>query len=195
VPGKEYWFGFAIYLDENYVAPELSDIMWQVHARPDLHIGEGYRNPPLGFSVSGLNKNSGVPTWQISTKGDSKKFSGASGSKKSYTSSSVTQIGPIADDIGRWVKFVIHYKHSYNNDGFIKVYKDSKHNLLVNKQNVGTAFNDDRGGYMKMGSYKWSWRDTSNYKTIIPARRQSYVDSLRVAIGQKGQNRYDDVAP
>ncbi len=85
---------------------------------------------------------------------------------------------------------VIDTKNTYKTDGFVEVWKDGV--KVYNKRGIRTSYNDVRGSYMKIGSYKWSWKPKHSYPTTNPARRQSYLDSLRVAIGP---NRYNDVAP
>ncbi len=185
--GKEYWYGFAVYL-EDWKTPKLSDIIFQIHSRPDK--GEVYRNPAITLSISGELENgrSGVSEshWSIGVRGDSRKLF----SDKNYQSQHGATLSPVKGDTGRWVRWVIHTKNTYNSDGFLEVWKDGV--KVYNKRGIRTAFNDDRGGYMKIGSYKWSWKPKHSYPTINPARRQSYLDSLRVAIGP---NRYNDVAP
>jgi hypothetical protein len=109
---------------------------------------------------------------------------------QNYQSNIGDVLTPIKSDKGRWVKWVIHFKNTYRSDGFIEIWKDGAQ--VYNKRGIRTTFNDDRGGYLKMGSYKWSWRPKHSYQTINPARRQSYLDAVRVGIGP---NRYNDVAP
>lgn len=185
--GQEYWIGFAIYLNDDYQMPEMSDIIFQTHGKPDLHLGEGYRNPILSMAVSGLQEDS-TPHWRISINGDDRQITPGSGLR--YPTHERAFLSPVQGDIGRWVSWVIHFKHTYNADGYIDIWKDGKQ--VYSKNGIRTAFNDVRGSYLKMGSYKWSWRAKHNYPTIHPAKRQSYLDSLRIA---QGQNRYDDVAP
>jgi hypothetical protein len=185
--GQEYWIGFAIYLNDDYQIPEMGDIIFQTHGKPDLHLGEGYRNPILSMAVTGLQEG-GIPHWGISIKGDHRQITPSSGFR--YPTNEGAFLSPVAGDIGRWVTWVIHFKHSYNTDGYMDIWKDGKQ--VYSKNGIRTAFNDVKGSYLKMGSYKWSWRAKHNYPTIHPAKRQSYLDSLRIA---QGSNRYDDVAP
>jgi hypothetical protein len=185
--GQEYWIGFAIYLNDDYQMPEMGDIIFQMHGKPDRHLGEGYRNPILTMTVSGLQSSSN-PHWGISIKGDDRRVTPSSGLR--YLTNEKAVLSSAQGDIGRWVSWVIHYKHTYNADGFIDVWKDDVQ--VYSKNGIRTAFNDVKGSYLKMGSYKWSWKAKHNYPTIKPARRQSYLDSLRIA---QGSDRYYDVAP
>lgn len=38
--GGEYWYGFSIYLPEDYVADAIWEIVAQWHGRPDFDLGE-----------------------------------------------------------------------------------------------------------------------------------------------------------
>ena len=106
-----------------------------------------------------------------------------------YRTSESDVLTPVAGDTGRWVKWVIHFKHTYNADGFMDIWKDGIQ--VYSKNGIRTSFNDVRGPAVMMGSSKWSWK-TDKYPTIKPARRQSYLDAVRIA---QGADRYDDVAP
>ena len=187
--GKEYWVGLAIYLPNDYQAPKYNDILLQIHSRPDSGDTPS-RNPSITLSVSGEleNRRRGVNEshWAISVAGDDRKIL----RDQNYQSNIGDVLTPIKSDKGRWVKWVIHFKNTYRSDGFIEIWKDGAQ--VYNKRGIRTTFNDDRGGYLKMGSYKWSWRPKHSYQTINPARRQSYLDAVRIGIGQ---NRYNDVAP
>ncbi len=189
--GKDYWIGFAIYLDDNYQLPLYSDHLIQLQSRPDHHLGESNRTANFTFSVSGVNENRkrriNEPHWVISINGDDRRVLRNIGSLQTSTSAALT---PVTGDIGRWVSWVVHFKHTYSADGFMDIWKDGVQ--VYSKNGIRTSFNDDRGPYIKMGSNKWSWQSKHNYPTIQPARRQSYLDALRIA---QGANRYNDVAP
>jgi hypothetical protein len=187
--GQEYWVGFAVYLDKNYRSPIYADTFFQIHGRPDLKLGESYRNPAIALRIVGKKDHGkyGINQahWAISINGDSKKITNGA-----YSSRHLAPLSPIAGDKGRWVRWVVHFKNSYKKDGFIEIWKDGV--KVHKKTGIATAFNDERGGYVKMGSYKWSWRKKHSFETILPARRQSYLDAVRIG---KGSNRYNDVAP
>ncbi len=189
---KEYWIGFALLLDKNYNIPRLGDILFQIHGRPDILLGEGYRNPNLTLSISGdldykkLSVNK--PHWSISIKGDDRKITPIKGHR--YPTSVISAISPAEADIGFWVTWVFHFKNTYKPNGYVEIWKNGE--KVFFKDNIRTAFNDTRGSYLKMGTYKWSWRAKNDYPVINPAIRLSYLDSLRIA---QGVNRYNDVAP
>lgn len=189
---KEYWIGFALLLDKNYKIPRLGDILFQIHGRPDILLGEDYRNPNLTLSISGDLDNGKLAVdktyWSISIKGDDRKITPIEGDR--YPTLVDTAISPAEDDIGFWVTWVIHFKNTYNPNGYMEIWKNGE--KVFYQENIRTAFNDAKGSYLKMGSYKWSWRGKNDYPVINPATRLSYLDSLRIA---QGVNRYNDVAP
>ena len=190
--GKEYWIGFVIVLDNSYKIPRLGDIVFQVHGKPDLILGEGYRNPAFSLSVSGDldNKKLNVTKshWTIAVNGDDRKITPSKGNR--YPTKVLAAVSPVKPDIGYWVSWVLHFKHTYKPDGFIEAWKNGK--KVFYQDQIRTTFNDSRGSYIKIGSYKWSWRDKHNYPVIDPAIRISYLDALRIA---QGADRYNDVAP
>lgn len=189
--GKDYWIGFAVYLNDDYQMPLYNDLLFQLESRPDTHRGEGHHSP-ITFSVSGENENRkrGInePHWVISINGDDRHVLPNTG--VSYQTSTSAALSPVAGDTGRWVSWVFHFKHTYDADGFMDIWKDGVQ--VYSNNGIHTSFNDDRGPFVKMGSTKWSWRSIHNYPTIQPAKRQSYLDALRIA---QGADRFNDVAP
>ena len=189
---KEYWIGFVILLDKDYKIPRLRDILFQIHGTPDLLLGENYRNPLFTLSVSGDLDNDKLsvnkPHWTISILGDDRKITPIKENR--YPTKILAAIAPAEDDIGYWVKWVLHFRYTYNPNGFMQIWKDGK--IVFYEDKIRTAFNDAIGAYIKIGSYKWSWRKTNHYPVITPPVRVSYIDSLRIA---QGANRYNDVAP
>ncbi len=189
---KEYWVGFALLLDESYRIPRLGDIFFQIHGRPDLILGEDYRNPALALALSGDLENNKYHVnkshWVISIIGDDRTITPAEGDR--YPTNHVEAISPAENDIGYWLTWVLHFKNTYKPDGFVEIWKNGE--KVFYQDNIRTTFNDVRGSYLKLGTYKWSWRNKHDYPVINPAFRISYIDSLRVA---QGANRYNDVVP
>jgi len=204
--GKEYWVGFALYLAEDYRMPATKDILFQLHDVPDQHLGESYKNPNLTLAINGLTKDEKrkrlVHQWVVSIKGDDREFT-PTGDKRYYPTRLAIPVAPAAPDVGRWVTWVFNFKVTWKPDGFVRVWKDGE--LVLEKRNVRTAFNDRVGPYLNIGSYKPAWKrpgDIKNPNIKNPwqnpfaadehPRRLSYVDAFRIAVGP---DRYDDVAP
>ena len=203
--GEEYWVGFAVYLADDYQMPGTSDILFQLHDVPDHHLGESYKNPNLTLRVYGRTRDSKRKhlehQWVVTIKGDHREFT-PTGNKRYYPTSLAIPVGPAAADVGRWVTWVFHFKVTWNPDGFVRVWKDGE--LVLEKYDVRTAFNDKVGPYLNLGSYKPDWKrpgDSKNPNITYQGNpfaageapsRLSYLDAFRIAIGP---DRYQDVVP
>lgn len=149
--GKEYWIGFSVFLSPDWqpdTSPGSADIFLQFHRVPDINIGEAYGGGPnLSLFTSGDKiylKNAWDPN-KLTTKID-----GASQVQSNTRSLGKWQAGV-------WMRFVIRVKFSYNPDGTLEVWKDGN-KVFSSINNIGSAYNDDLGPYLKMGNYKSSWR-------------------------------------
>ncbi len=204
--GKEYWVGFAIYLADDYQMPGTKDILFQLHDVPDQHLGESYKNPNLTLAINGLTRDEArkhlVHQWVVSIKGDDRELT-PTGDKRYYPTRLAIPVAPAAEDVGRWVTWVFNFKVTWKPDGFVKVWKDGE--LVLEKYDIRTAFNDVTGPYLNIGSYKPSWKrpgDSKNpnlknswqnpFAADEAPSRLSYLDAFRIATGQ---DRYRDVAP
>jgi hypothetical protein len=189
--GKDYWIGFAIYLDDDYQMPEFGDHVYVLSSRPDKHLGEGNRAANIVLTVSGKQENNkrGLtePHWVVAINGDDRQILPAN--DVIYATSESAALTPVAGDTGRWVSWIIHIKHTFNADGLVEIWKDGVQ--VYSKNGIHTSFNDARGPFVKLGSNKWSWK-SDKYAAINPARRQSFLDGFRMA---QGSNRLVDVDP
>ncbi|MEE9425182.1 MAG: heparin lyase I family protein [Methylococcales bacterium] len=189
--GKDYWLGFAIYLNDDYQMQEYGDHVFILNSRPDKHLGEGNRAANIVLTVSGKQENNkrGLtePHWVVAINGDDRQILPAN--DVIYATSESAALTPVAGDTGRWVSWVIHIKHTFNADGLVEIWKDGVQ--VYSKNGIHTSFNDARGPFVKLGSNKWSWK-SDKYAAINPARRQSFLDGFRMA---QGSNRLVDVDP
>jgi hypothetical protein len=85
-----------------------------------------------------------------------------------------------ATSVGQWTDFVINVKWSYNDDGFLKVWKDG---VLIIDKSGGNCYNDDYGPFMKCGIY-----GNFNVGQVITV----YYDELRLG---DGNSSYAEVVP
>lgn len=175
--GKEYWYGFSIYLPKDYKPDKIWEIVAQWHGVPDFNIGETWRNPVMALMTTG-----GV--WSLSNIWDAKRNTFASG-KKVYGGGHKYDLGPY--QTGVWTDWVFHVKWSYRKDGLLEVWKNGK---LVVQQHGPNCFNDAKGPYFKMGIYK-GWRDPKRSCDAV-TRRVLYHDEFRMG---DAEARYEDVAP
>lgn len=79
-------------------------------------------------------------------------------------------------DINNWVKWTYHVKWSYNESGFIRIYKNGK---LFYSYDGPTGFKDDQAPYIKFGLYNSSWKQGEQTGAML---QESYIDYLRVYV-------------
>ena len=175
--GKEYWYGFSIFLPETYVPDKVWEIVAQWHGVPDFKIGEDWRNPVMALSTNGGK-------WGFVSRWDAKRNT-FEGGKRRYGGTKNYDLGPYRT--GVWTDWVVHVKWSYESDGILEVWKNEK--KLI-RQKGPNAFNDSKGPYFKMGLYK-GWKKPENRSDAVDSRLL-YHDEFRMA---EGPEHYADVAP
>jgi hypothetical protein len=175
--GKEYWYGFSIFLPQSYRTDRIWEIVAQWHGVPDLDDGENWRNPVMALSTTNGR-------WDWVSRWDDKRNTFASG-KREYGGTRKYDLGPYERDV--WTDWVVHIKWSYGPDGVLEVWKNG---AKVIEQNGPNAFNDQRGPYFKMGLYK-GWRDPDRPSDAAD-KRLLYHDEFRMGAATA---TYTDVAP
>ena len=175
--GKEYWYGFSIFLPDDYVPDKVWEIVAQWHGVPDFKIGEDWRNPVMALSTTGGK-------WGLVSRWDAKPNTFESG-KRRYGGTKQYDLGPYRR--GAWTDWVVHVRWSYRSDGLLQVWKDAK---KVVEQKGPNAFNDKKGPYFKMGLYK-GWKNPKNRSDAV-SKRILYHDEFHMA---GADARYEDVAP
>lgn len=91
-----------------------------------------------------------------------------------------TKLGPgyptVRNDKGKWVKWTFYVKWTYDDTGFVKVYKNGK---LFHSYKGPIGFKDAQGPYIKFGLYNswWGNKDIRGTDT-----QESFVDYLRVYV-------------
>ena len=170
---SERWYGFSVFVPQEYAKDRSYEIITQWAALPDFDLGETWRTPVLTLSI----KND---QFRVSNRWDFKpvnvifKEAGSQG----------WNLGTIAK--GQWTDWVFHVKWSHKPDGLIEVWKNGK--LVVSKAGPNN-YNDKRGPFLKMGIYKPDWKYNNKSKTT---ERVIYFDEVR--IGDARAN-YKDVVP
>ena len=192
---QEQWFGFAVLLDDGeYTEPQYEHILFKIHSNPERGERRSIRHPVFTFGITGAKDSVkyGVkqPTWRFSIVGDSRRIVPARGRDKRYQSRNGGTAGAAMVDRGRWVRWVINIKTSYNPDGHLRVWKDGKQ--VFTKMGIRTAFNDRKPPYIRFGQYNWNWRKGLKLARSNPPVTKVYFDDVRIAYGQ---HRYKDVAP
>jgi hypothetical protein len=137
----EYWFGFSTYIPSNWQFETRESswmTVWQIHAYPDLDMGEDWRPPALGLYIDRSD-------WQIAIRSDSNRISTGESIAEEYKTVPLQR--------GRWSDWVFHVKWSYAADGFVDAFLDGQQ---VQQYRGPTYYNDENDPYMKMGVYRAS---------------------------------------
>jgi hypothetical protein len=172
----ERWYGFSIFLPEDYVRDPTPEIVTQWHASPDRRDGEVWRSPPLALSTRDGR-------WCVSWRWDADRIMRSNrpdGSKSKDLGGYKT---------GGWTDWVFHIKWSWESDGLLEVWKNGEKVIHYTGPN---AYNDRNGVYFKTGIYKWVWNMTPEKDQSPTTKRVMYVDEVRVG---KESATYQDVAP
>jgi hypothetical protein len=166
------WYGFSVFLPEDWVADEEEDILWQLHERPDPC--ERARRPPLSLRVRG-------DRFFLDVYADARECSWPSPPRRGV----IGYEAPLVK--GRWVDWVLQVRFDYRLNaeggrGFIKVWQDGAERTTHEGPN---CYNDQLPLYLKTGNYKIGWGEGIESRT-------HWVDEVRVG-GPAAS--YADVAP
>lgn len=170
-PGGEHWYGMSINLPTSYIADPNEEVLFQLHATADD--GEGHTSPPVALQTKDGR-------WRMQILWDSR----AINTSQNWSNVKIIDLG--AYEKGAWTDWVFHIKSSYQTDGLIEIWKNGK---LVATYNGPNNYNDKVGNFLKMGIYKWGWKE-GIYSTTT--KRTLYFDEIR--IGNQNSS-YEDVAP
>ncbi len=176
--GKHYWYGFSTYFPASWTSDNIWELVAQMHGRPDLDIGEDYRNPFLGFYSDGDSIN-------IRNKWDAKRNTFESG-KRVYGGERSLWKGAILRE--QWTDWVMHAKWSYEDDGYIEIWQNG---VKIVEATGPNCFNDEKGGYFDIGIYK-GWKDRYVPEGKV-GTRLIYFDEVRITEGGDNIDRYNDV--
>lgn len=162
--GKRYRISFSIYVpDLEELHPNLNDVVFQMHGKPDSDDGikvENPRNPNFALSVTGDMR------WRIHTRGDDRRVTPVD---KSYQFSHAFNT-PLTKD--KWTDWVIEILLSYNDDGELRIWKDDE---LIYEGFHKNTWNDDLGPHCAMGIYSW-WMSSRDINTV----REYWHDALQI---------------
>ena len=174
--GREYWYGFSIFLPEDFIVNDNWEILAQWHGYPDFDIGEDWRSPVMALLTSNPNLSSSWAKWTLNLRYDSKRNTFESG-ERVYDGVETFELGSY--ETGVWTDWVFHVRWSYESDGLLEIWKNGVKILYYEGPN---AFNDAEGPYFKMGIYT----------ADVPYTRIVYHDEFRMA---DANSTYEDVAP
>ena len=177
--GEDTWYGFSIFVPEDYGLSNTWEILAQWHDEPN-----SWSNPNLGRSNPPLSLGIEQDYWRMNNVWDRDPVTREG--EWAYDGSYHARQSVMGDvDYGTWTDWVFRIKWSYGNDGVLQVWKNGE--LVVDRTGPNT-YNDNLGPYFKMGLYK-GWRDRNVNDPVT--ERLLYHDDLRVNRG----GVYGDVAP
>ena len=181
--GDEAWFGFSIFIPSDWIndaayTPGGGEILFQLHETPDYNNWSKNRTSFLRLIAEAGNFR-WITYASACAQSDAcwtavPKMDGKLDGRMDY-------IGPMKK--GGWTDWVIHAKWSYGSDGLLEIWRDGK---KVASKTGPNAYKTQQPGFVKLGLYKWSWRNSGI------ARRVAYYDAVRIA-GKRGS--YSMVAP
>ena len=142
---SEYWFGFSLFLPSDY-AVDVDSIAFQIHGVPNKDVDEAYRNPMFA-----LEHQSSSGHWLARARGDPRR--NITYHNRTYKWDNLTDVG--AARLGEWEHWVYHTRYSFAADGFVELWRNGER--VVQWNQTGTAYNDEKGPYFKLGIYSWTW--------------------------------------
>jgi hypothetical protein len=167
--GQTLWYGFSYYIPADWVYDSsTSEVIWQLHEFPDAC--ETWRSPYLALYAQGN-------TVSLVRRYDSKACTVGN------TPEGIATVATTPLVRGQWVDVVIKAQFSYTSSGRTQYWVNGQ---LVGDQAGGNIYNDIRPGYLKIGLYRWEWKNTAI------ASRTMYHDEVRVG---DANSSYAEVAP
>ncbi len=152
---REYFVDWEMYIPVDYkLDGKQPELVSQIHQGP----AAGYPPFALFFSENGR--------YEVHSRTQS---------KFDYVS---CYFGRVADDIGRVVKWELHYiPDGTGANAVTELFKDGK--VVFATKGIPNSYSDDDGGYLKLGIYKAEW---NKVETDVDVRTMYYGDvSIRVA--------------
>ena len=178
--GQTVWYAVSIYIPEDYIYDNDTEILMQWHGRPDNEThNEGYRNPNVALRID-------YNQWELSILGDYRLVTVRP--DPGYSRQSQVDMGDVA--VGAWTHWTFKIKWGYDSDGDLDMYKNGE--LIYSETNRTNSFNDLKGApYLKMGLYKWNWKDGRPETDV--SYRKYYHDNL--IIGNENATLQDMTRP
>lgn len=136
--GQDQYYGYSIYLPEDFPDKDNWEIFTQWHGRPDQYLNEIWRSPILAMRYG----NNGI-YFTIRYSAEKVQY------ENDGTRLEIVRIENFQK--GVWHDFVVHLRWSYRNDGQVEIW----HNGARIKNYQGpVGYNDEDGVYWKFGIYR-----------------------------------------
>jgi hypothetical protein len=172
------WWAFSNYLPSDFGKDQVHEIVAQWHDRPKT--SSVSLSPPLSLQIY-------KGDWIIELRYDSVDVNQDRGSNIKLKT---FNLGPWQKDV--WNDWVFNYNYSYNNDGYLKIWKNGQ---LVLDYKGKNYYNGSYDPYFKVGLYRWVWGSgwPSSLEQSIYTTRTYYVDNVKV--GNKDAILQDFLVP
>lgn len=166
VPAQsERWYGFSLFLPDEWQDDGSFEILAQWHSVPDFDLEEEWRSPPLNLTTR-------EGRWRINNRWDPKPRT--EGNDPAPEGGRET-LWEAPYETGVWTDWVVHARWSHLVDGTLQIWKDGE--LVVDKVGPNT-YHDQTGPYFKIGIYKPDWKYRPQDSSVD--QRVLYVDEVRV---------------
>jgi hypothetical protein len=147
---------------ELVLKPEATLKVERWYERPDFHLGETWRSPPISLqTVKGR--------WRLTLLWAKQKVNSKPEGRKDI------DLGPCTNNV--WNNWVMHIRFSFEDDGLIEVWRNKK---LMYIHKGPNSYNDETGNYFKIGIYKWGWMPDQDSGISTTTTRIIYVDDVRI---------------
>lgn len=169
----ERWYGFDIFLPEDYVIDSAPEALAQWHEVPDFNKGENWRSPPISLWTQGKHWYLHI-LWSADI---------VNTNKTAHTE--IYDLGEL--EKGKWIPWIFHIKFSWEADGQLEIWQ---HNKKIFEKNGPNAYNDEVGNYFKIGIYKWVWNKPQTRKTSLALKREVYYKNISVGNEKQTYNTF-----
>lgn len=172
-PLEEHWYSFSIYLpsggDEDYaIDHSSSEIIVQWHNEPDR--GEEWTSPPLALSTANGR-------YVLSRRWDDAPMT-SNDQMDRKGNVDLCDLGSYQGDKGKWVDWVFHIRWGWlkSQMPILEVYKNNR--KIADFNGLPNTTNDKDGVYLKLGIFKWDWKENPQFSEINS--RVIYFDAISV---------------
>jgi hypothetical protein len=167
--GRSYWYGFSVFLPNQWKEDFKSEVVVQWFATRDRHLGERPRSPSLALRIK-------KTYWIITNRFDPNPLTLGNTAPKVKIFK-----GPYRK--GVWTDWVFHVRWSFESGGLVEVFKNGR---KVAERRGPNTYNDVRGPIMKIGIYKSPWNDPKALSAV--SSRLLYFDEIRIGTEKAGRN-------
>lgn len=171
--GQEYWMGMTYRYEDWNKDRDSESGLFQVHAR----LQDWTVDPDTGKAACTVGSQVSTGPFMLMTENDMMQFI-TFGGKTLWETAIPKQ---------QWINIVVHFKISTTDNGFIEAWVNGDKIGRVDGQNhlkKDSCGNDFLDPYIKLGIYKWNWKD--GRPATDSTRRELVIDNIKIAKGEDG---------